>query len=243
MTSSKLLIALRIPELGPSLGMLVVGTDRDPGGLSLAAIRYQLITKIIEHAGEARRLASNEERAAAIATLSRAVWLSAWDETVGAVAGLVLERIAGEILAEADRIAMPRQLREQVVPGAAERRALTARLGSAGAGLVPVLDELERRGAAALAATALERPALEAWHDALRLAARRLEAAWIALEDGVEAELLQWGPLVQRVARWRKPLWPVWVVSAVALAIAAGVGLMLGGFLPAPAALGPVFAR
>ena len=63
------------------------------------------------------------------------------------------------------------------------------------------------------------------------------------MEDGVEAELLQWGPLVQRVARWRKPLWPVWVVSAVALAIAAGVGLMLGGFVPAPAALGPVFAR
>ncbi|MBI4503878.1 MAG: hypothetical protein HY700_22285 [Gemmatimonadetes bacterium] len=243
MTSPKLLLPLRVPELGPSLGKLVTGTGRDPGGLSLASIRYQLVTKMIESAGEARRLAGNDERSAAIFALSPVFWLTAWEETVNAVAAALIERVSGSITCEAEVVRMPARLRAKLLPSATERRALTARLGSAGAGLVPALDELERRGAAALTATAMERAALEAWHDALRTAARRLEAAWLALEDRAELELARWDPVIQRAAKWRKSLTPVWIASVAALAVAAWLGLTLGGFIPAPAVMQPLLRQ
>ena len=241
MTSPKLLLPLRVPELGPSLGKLVTGTGRDPEGLSLTAIRYQLVTKMIERAGEARRLSVNEERSAAIFAVSPVFWLTAWEETVNAVAALILDRVTVQIQREADRVDMPPAVRQQHLPAPADRRALAARLGSAGAGLVRVLDELEHRGAAALSATALDRPALEAWHDALRAAARRLEDAWLLLEDRVEVEVARWDPVLKQVARWRKPLTPVFIVGAVGLVLAIWLGLTLGGFIPAPALMRPLF--
>jgi hypothetical protein len=239
-TSPRLLLPLRVPELGPSLGKLVTGTGRDPGGLSLDGIRYQLVTRMIETAGEARRLAGNEERAPAIFAVSRVLWLTAWEETVTAVAGMLLERVTAEINREADRVSMPPKVRERFFPTASDRRSLTARLGSAGSGLVPVLDELDRRGEAALSATALDRPVLDEWHDALRMAARRLENAWMLLEERTETEVNRWKPVVEQVARWRKPLAPVIIVTVVALAAAAWLGLALGGFIPAPDFLHPL---
>ncbi|MBI4421152.1 MAG: hypothetical protein HY560_10030 [Gemmatimonadetes bacterium] len=233
--TSKLLLPLRIPELGPSLGKLITGTAvADPGGVPLTAVRYQLVTKVIESAGEARRLADGNQRAAAIASLGRAAWLAAWEEAVATTAGLLLERVADRLVRECDVVRMPKHLRGRVVPSTAERRAVTARLGSAGAGLVPVLDELERRGQAALEATPQERALLDGWHDALRTAARRLEEAWLELETRVVAELKGWDPVIAVVARWRRPLWPVWVMGTLALVLAVWLGLVLGGYVPAP---------
>lgn len=243
MTSPRLLIPLRVPELGPSLGKLVTGTGREPGGLPLTAIRYQLVTRMLETAGEARRLGANEERSAAIFAVSPVLWLTAWEETVQAVAGLLIERVTSEVNREADRVRMPQPLRARYLPGAGERRALAARLGSAGTGLVPVLDELERRGAEALSATALERDSIDGWHEALRMAGRRLEEAWLSLEDRVETEAGRWAPTIQQVRRWRRPLTPVLVVGGLLLVLAVWLGLTVGGFIPAPAALRPLLIR
>ena len=102
MTSPKLLLPLRVPELGPSLGKLVTGSGRDPGSLGLDAIRFQLVTRMIESAGEARRLAGSEERSAAIFALSPVFWLTAWEETVNAVAGALTDRVSSRINQEAD---------------------------------------------------------------------------------------------------------------------------------------------
>jgi hypothetical protein len=195
---------------------------------------------MIETAGEARRLAGNDERAAAIFAVSRVLWLTAWEETVSAVTRMVVQQVTADIDREADRVSMPPKVREKCYPTASERRSLAARLGSAGTGLVPVLDELDRRGEAALAATALDRPALEEWHDALRMAARRLENAWLLLEDRTETEVSRWKPVVEQVARWRKPVLPVLIVTGLALAAATWLGLALGGFIPAPAFLQPL---
>jgi hypothetical protein len=137
---------------------------------------------------------------------------------------------------------MPPQRRQRAFPGAGERRALVARLGSAGAGLVRALDTLDRLGPKALDATSLERIDMDGWQNTLRTAARRLEAAWIQLEDRVDEEVHRFDAAVARVARWRKPLWPVWVTSGVALAVAVWLGLVLGGFLPAPGFLKPLVA-
>lgn len=234
MTSSQLLLPLRIPELGPSLGKIVTRTGRDPGGLELDAIRHRLTTRLFEAAGEARRLASRDERRAAVATVGRTMWLEAWDEAVAGVAELMLARISARLDAEAKAVRMPKRRRLQLQLGAAQQGALTARLGSAGAALVPALDLLEERAAPALGATALEREVMEAWRDALTTAARRLEAAWLELEDAIEAEWSHWERVAGEVARWRKPLWPVLTVGAVAIVGAAWLGLVMGGYIAAP---------
>ena len=235
MTSPKLLLPVRIPELGPSFGKLITGTGRTPGGMALEAPRYRLVTRVIVHAGEARRLAANEERGPAVAALGRDTWLGAWEEAVGAVADGLTRRINERLAAEARAVRMPRRLRRRVVLDTAERRALTARLGSSGAILIPALDDVQRCGEAALAATALEREIVAAWQEALTTAARRLEAAWLALEDAVEAEAARWADVADRVAAWRKPPWPVLVLGGLALLVGLWFGLTYGGYLPAPA--------
>jgi hypothetical protein len=106
-----------------------------------------------------------------------------------------------------------------------------------------VLDELERRGAEALSATALQRDSIEGWHEALRMAGRRLEEAWLLLEDRVETEAARWAPTIQQVRRWRRPLTPVFVVGGLLLVLAVWLGLTVGGFIPAPAALRPLLIR
>lgn len=234
MTSSKLLLPLRIPELGPSLGKLVIGTGRTPGAVRLDDIRYRLVTRVIEAAGEARRLSANEERGPAVAVLGRDAWLAAWDEAVGALATTLVDRFDAQLQAEARAVRMPRRLRRRVALDHGERRSVAARLGSSGAILIPALDAVERCGETALAATALERDAVTAWQESLKTAARKLEAAWLALEDAVEAETARWAEVTDRVAQWRKPLWPLWVLGALAVVLAGWVGLMFGGYLPAP---------
>jgi len=234
MTSSKLLLPLRIPELGPSLGKLVIGTGRAPRGVWLDQVRYRLVTRVIEAAGEARRLSANDERGPAVDALSRAAWLAAWDEAVGTLASVLVARFNAQLDAEARAVRMPRRLRRRVALDQGERRSVAARLGSSGAILIPALDDVERCGEAALAATAMERETVSAWQESLKTAARRLEAAWLALEDAVEAETARWAEVADRVAQWRKPLWPVWVFGTLGLLLAAWLGLTFGGYLPAP---------
>jgi hypothetical protein len=65
--------------------------------------------------------------------------------------------------------------------------------------------------------------------------ARRLEAAWLALEAEVEEERARWNPEIEAIAKWRPSLWPVialWLPLGVVLV---WLGLILGGYLPAPA--------
>lgn len=234
MNNPKLLLPLRIPELGPSLGKLVTGTPRPLSWVPLDSARYRLATRIISSTGEARRLAANEERAAALAAIGRAAWQEAWEEAVSSVADLVLSRIAEQLEAEAVAVGMSRRKRGELGIGAADRRALAARLGSAGSDLVAVLDELEERATDVLDATALNRGAVEAWQESLKIAARRLEAAWLALEQGVEREEYRWTGVADRVAAWRRPLWPVGLVGSLVLLPTIWLGLILGGYVDVP---------
>ncbi|HXV87073.1 MAG TPA: hypothetical protein VD793_10250 [Gemmatimonadales bacterium] len=243
MITPKLLLPLRIPELGPSLGKLVTGTGRRPGGMSLDAARIALVTKIIERAGEARRLAANDERAAAIAALGRDTWLSAWEETVTAIGQVLLTRARERLAAEAVTSRMPRRRRRALVPGESEWRAVAARLGASGAGLIPALDKLDALAPGAREATPAGRADLEAWQEALRAAARRMEEAWLALEDAVERESGVWERLANAVASWRPSVWPVVAVVVVALVLAVGLGLVWGGVVPAPRWLLPILRR
>ncbi len=234
MSSPTVLLPVRIPEMGPYLGKLVAGTGRAPGGLSLEAVRLGLVTRVFESAGAARRLAARDERDAALAAVGRVAWLVAWDEAVTTIAERLALRVDRRIEAEARAVRVPRRRRRRLALDAAERRALTGRLGAAGAPLVSALDALERATGPARAATGFDRAALEDWQDALKVAAQRLEASWLALEEAVAREAAYWERVADQVAAWRKPLWPVVVVGVLLLAGAASLGLVMGGYLAPP---------
>jgi hypothetical protein len=119
---------------------------------------------------------------------------------------------------------------------------VTGRLGAAGADLVPALDALQARGERLLQASANDRGALDEWQQALLLAARRLEAAWLALEEQADAELTRSQEEAAAVARWRRPVWPLLAVGAPALAVATWLGLVMGGYVAAPAWLSRIWS-
>jgi hypothetical protein len=242
MTSPKLLVPVRVPELGPSLGKLLTGTGRVPDPV-VERERLALVSRLIEASGEARRLAAEEKRGAAVGALGLPVWLDAWERAVSAIARSLIERVNAELDAEARAVRMPRRLRRKAVLDAAEVRGLTGRLGAAGADLVPALDALHASGERLLAATAADRAPLEEWQQALLKAARRLEAAWLALEEQLDAEAGRWRAVAAAVAAWRRPRWPVAAVGVPALAAAAWLGLVLGGYIPAPWWLAELWAR
>ncbi len=235
MNSPKLLLPIRIPELGPSLGKLVSGTPRPVCWLPLDEIRYRLVTRIMESAGEARRLVANEERAAALASLGRATWQEAWEEAVTSVAELLLDEVSRHLNAEAESVRMSRRRRARLEVGAAERRALAARLSSSGTDLITAMDHLEECRAGALGATALERDEVAAWQDALKLAARRLEASWLALEHAVAVEEVRWRQAADDVASWRRPIWPILLVGVGVMSVALWLGLVFAGYVETPA--------
>src|SRR5260221_713534 len=75
---------------------------------------------------------------------------------------------------------------------------------------------------------------LELAGEGRRAAARRLEAAWLALEGEVEEERRRWTPEIETLTRWRPALWPVALLWAPIAAALIWLGLVLGGYLPAP---------
>lgn len=234
MSGSKLLLPIRVPELGPHLGKLVTGTGNRPGGVALDEVRIELATRVMELAGEARELAARDERWPVFETLGREAWLSVWDRAVERTATLLLERFQTEVQMEASAAGMPRRLVKRILPDEGERRALKARLASAGAVLVPVLDRIDTLAGEAARATAVERAGFEEWQETLKAAARKLEAAWLALEEQVEREARRWEEVARVVSAWRKPLWPVILVTLLGWGAAIWLGLVLGGYLPFP---------
>jgi hypothetical protein len=169
-----------------------------------------------------------------MASLGRVAWLGLWEKAVATIAG----RIAAEansgfrIAAEESRYPARRLTRQLLTDD--DTRAIAARLGSGGAPFVAALDALEQAAHASATSRTSADQAAQPWPAALMSAARRLEAAWIALEDVSRAEQQRWAAEVAGVKSWRRPTWPVWLVTAVVTGGAVYLGLVLGGYLPVP---------
>ena len=234
MTDSKLLLPLRVPELGPSLGRLLSVTTGTGGERWLDPVRYRLGTRIIECGGEARRLAANGERSAVMAAIGTEIWKQAWDDAVNSATELLVQRSDAHLEAEARAVGMGSRARARLAFGPQEKRAVMARLGSKGADLISALDELEEHAEAALTATGLKPELVHDWQETLGVAARKLEAAWFALELEVANVVAQRLRIADQISAWRKPVWPVLTVAVVVVPAAAWFGLVLGGFVPAP---------
>ena len=231
MTTS-LLIPIRTPELGPSLGKVVVGTGRRPAGLDLTSIRLGLATRLFDLAGEARRLAAGDGRQAAVDAIGRPLWLEAWEEAVKSVTDLLVDRANAHIGAAADAVGMPARRRKKLFVSPRERRTLHARLGSTAAGMVKSLGDVDVWSSKAVIGKSGD--GMRAWQEAIRTAARRLEAAWLALEEAVVVEGARWDEVVRDVSAWKKAMWPVLVTGVAAAAGAVWLGLVFGGYLDSP---------
>src|SRR5438132_904310 len=94
---------------------------------------------------------------------------------------------------------------------------------------------LEHAAARAREASVLDKEIHAEWQEALRTVARRLEAAWLALEDVVAEERRRWTPEIDAVAAWRPSLWPLLAAWIPLTLLLLWLGLVLGGYLAAPA--------
>ena len=223
---------LTVPELGPSLGRLVAPAGdggAGPLGARLDDIRLRLVTNVFELAGAARSFAAAGDAESAVGSLNRLALLALFEKAVGASA----ERIGATVNAQLEsaaaesRYAAKRARKLALAPE--DIRAVAARLGAGGAGFVAALDALEQ----AARATGRRRE----WQEALLLAARRLESAWLAVEESAEREQRHWHADVVRVRTWRRPVWPLWLLTGLVLGAAGYLGLLVGGYLPVPPAL------
>jgi hypothetical protein len=223
-----------VPQLAPSLGRLVVPRRLQEPWVPLDDIREALATRVLECAGAARRDAAEAAPARALRQLDRETWNTAWEEAVQRAAQRVSEALDAAFALEAHRVRMPERRRRRLVLSGAERRAVTARLASGADGFEAALVTVARATAALHAAWPGDPDTVAAWREAEELAGRRLEAAWLALETLVARERARWQPELDAVRAWRPSLLPVLVAWLPLAAAAVWLGLILGGYLPAP---------
>lgn len=231
----KIPMPLRVPELAPSLGRVIVPHRLEPPWVPLDDIREELATRIMELGGAARAAAAREERDGVLEAVSRRSWLASWEAAARRVGERVTAALDAEINRAAHRVRMPAGARRRRRLAPAERRAISARLAAGGETLVAALDVLDAAAARVRAASVLDKDAHADWQDALRTAARRLEVAWLALESAVAEEERRWEGEIAAIGRWRPPLWPLMVVWVPFAVVVMWLGLVIGGYLPAPA--------
>ncbi len=225
-----------VPELGPSLGRLVDPPAAQRGALqvSLEDIRIGLVTGVFDLAGAGRSFAAAGDYGGAVASLGRVAWLGLWEHAVEtAAARIAAEANAGLRLA-AEESRFPKRRLERLALTDDDARAIGARLGSGGAQFVAALDQLELAVHTTGSARGRGAVGAQAWQAALGAAARRLESAWIALEESARREQERWAVEIARVRAWHRPTWPIWLLTAVMVGAAAYLGLVLGGYLPVP---------
>jgi hypothetical protein len=221
-----------LPELGPHLGRLCALVEPTRRWAALDDIRLDLATEVLELASAARGF--GDDRAAVVGALRRHEWLAQWDRALDRAAERTVQAIDGAFSAAAAESRLPARRLAALRVTTEERDAITARLGAGAAPFVSALDRMDQLAAPAARSGAAGEAAFAAWWDAVVEAARKLEAAWGSLEQAALAEEARWVPEVETVRTWRRPTWPLWLVSALVFALAAWVGLVLGGYVPAP---------
>ena len=214
------------------------GTPVAPGlDIVLDDIRLELVTGLFDMAGAARSFAAGGDRHGAFASLGRVGWLGLWEHAVVAAAQRLAEAVNARLRAAAAESRLSRRELDAVLLSAVDVRAIASRLGSGGATFVSALDALEQTVPAAAASGQRGRIGLEEWQRALATTARRLESSWLALLAAAKTEQERWRGEIARVRAWHRPVWPLWLFTGIMLAVATYLGLVLGGYVPVPAAL------
>jgi hypothetical protein len=208
--------------------------------VSLDDIRLNLVTGLFDVAGAARSFAAAGDRQGAIASLGRVAWLELWERAVAASAQRLAEVVNARLQEAAIESRLPSKHLSTVLLSPEDIRAIASRLGSGGATLVSALDALEQTVPAAAASGQRGRLGQEEWQRALATTARRLESSWIALSGSARSEQERWKYEIDRVRAWKRPTWPMWLVTGFLLGLVTYLGLVLGGYLPVPPFLSPL---
>jgi uncharacterized protein YukE len=229
-------MTLDVPELGPALGRLIVPRRTSEPWVPLDDVREALATGVMECAGTLRRETANGAAggARALAGLDRDAWTRAWEEAVRRAADRIVAVLDQQLEIEARRVRMPQRRSRQLALAPGERRAIAARLAAGGDTLDAALDEVARATETLTRTWPGDAGARGAWRGAQEGAARRLEAAWLTLEAQVEQERARWSGEVDAVKAWRPSLAPVFIIWTPLAAVLIWLGLVLGGYLPAP---------
>jgi hypothetical protein len=202
-------------------------------GLAYDDIRLDLVTGIFDLAGAAREFAAAADRDGAMASLGRVGWTGLWERAVGAAATRIGDTVNARLREAAAESRFPTRRLRALLLTPTDVRAIAARIGAGGAPFIAALDSLEAAvHSASGGARSSER--FDEWRKALEGSARRLESAWIALVGAADSEEQHWRNEVERVRAWRRPTWPVWLISALVVAGLGYIGLVLGGYVPVP---------
>jgi hypothetical protein len=214
------------PELGPLLGRLASADappTRDP---ELEPVRLAMLSALFERAGRARALLASGDTAGSRAALSREVWLGIWDAAVAGAAAALLSGIERRLRDAAAVSGLRPRKAAGLLPGAEDRRILSARIASAGMGLEQATLELAK--------TSLE------WEESIRRTAGELTGAWDQLLALARQERDFWNRRVADVRAWRRPWRPLVLGGTALLVLVVWLGLVLGGYLPVPGFLRPL---
>src|SRR3977135_1732335 len=114
----KIPMPLRVPELAPSLGRVLVPRRLEEPWGPLDDIPEELATRVMELAGEGRAAAPREGGARVLDAVSRRAWLSAWEGAVRRAGERLTGALDGEIERAGRQVRMPR--------GPRRRRSLTS---------------------------------------------------------------------------------------------------------------------
>ncbi len=239
MTSTNRYRSVSLPELAPSLGRIVspLPDGRQPVALwrHLRAVRLALAGTLFEAAAQARSELAHSRPAEATRHLGREMWVRAWEDACAAASQHLRDDLQAQIHEAATVSRMPDRRANALGVTTREAQGIAARLGAGGGELLRALDALD-----SASHTVETHGDMLPWRDAVMRVARRMEAAWVALESAVERELDRWSAEIESVRRWRRPRWPLWALSIVGVALAGYLGLVLGGYRPAPEWLQPV---
>jgi len=230
-----------IPELGPALGWLCSRPQAASGRwVSVDDIRLDLVTRIFELAGAARGFAIADDRATAVSSLNRQAWLTEWERAVGATTDRIARATNLRLDSAGQEARLSARRRNELLLAEPDHLAISGRLGAGSLPFIQALDELEQVVPSASAPGARGEAAVGEWQERILSTARRLESAWLALEEAAHREESLWSREIDRVRSWRRPLWPLWVVTGLVLAAVTYLGLILGGYLLVPAPLLPL---
>ncbi len=221
-------------ELGPSLGRLTdppAPGGRGPLRLTLDDLRIVFVTELFDMAGAGRAAVRDGDRPAAVNALGRHRWLAAWDRASAGAAARITGLVNTGLRSAAEESRFPSGRLAGLTLTVDDTRAVAARLGAGSADLMSALDAVDEP--AALVAQGSDSAWTE-WIAAIGGVARRVESAWLSLESAAAREEHDWAADIARVRAWRRPTWPLWVATALVLAIATYLGLLLGGYLRVP---------
>jgi hypothetical protein len=152
-------------------------------------------------------------------------WLAAWHDAVRAATARTTEVLVRRAADAATASRAPEGVAREAKPGEGDLRILAARIGSAGIPLEGVVSSLPTGG--------------EPGPPFSRIGGA-VEDSWLELERVVGSTAAEWSRRAAAVEAWQRPTAPLWMASGGLLLLAALLGLVLGGHLPAPAWFDPV---